>query len=83
MTKLSGACQRLTRMMASPGSDGSGSPGAASPGALCGALPEAAKRAINGVHGHSLGIAALLGASTRSAPAIPQTASPCQPDRRV
>lgn len=55
--KLSAATQRLAAAKSSASSD----PAAADRGAI----PEALRRSMNNVNGYALGLAALLGASTR------------------
>ena len=57
MANLSGTCQRLASMQPPMGGD---APGSAAP-----VVSESTKRLINSVHGYSVGVAALLGASTR------------------
>ena len=68
MAQLSEARAQLPSAVAAPEGDAHDAAAAAGTGAPRGALTETAKRTINSVHGYSLGVAALLGASTRFAP---------------
>ena len=61
MGMLGNSCQRLATMRPPPSANGPG----AGPGAPHSAVPENMKRAINSVNGYALGVASLLGASTR------------------
>jgi hypothetical protein len=61
MGMLGNSCQRLATMRTPPLVTGPG----AGPGTPQGAVPENMKRAINSVNGYALGVASLLGASTR------------------
>ena len=64
MGMLGNSCQRLATMRPTPAGDGSAATG---PGPARGIVPENMKRAINSVNGYALGVASLLGASTRCA----------------
>ena len=61
MGMLGNSCQRLATMRPTPAGDGAGT----GPGTQRTAVPENMKRAINSVNGYALGVASLLGASTR------------------
>ena len=69
MGMLGNSCQRLATMR--PTTAGDGSSVAAGPGPARGVVPENMKRAINSVNGYALGVASLLGASTRCATEAP------------
>lgn len=63
MGMLGNSCQRLATMRPTPAGDGPS--GAGNAGTPRGAVPENMKRAVNSVNGYALGVASLLGASTR------------------